>query len=386
MVRIEDFDDELTGLVRDARIHESEVSEDDLTRMRAQFVRNASVPTGAKIAPAPMIRRRWLWAGLGGIVATGTAAAVTATLVMAPVSTTPPAESVNAFPGENAPLTVSLAMNRAAENAADPADLLVRADQWLRIEVTETQLLEWNDDPEPEEVTDETGSIPTERPIPDILGAVQITDVRTLYVPGDPSGDWIWVREPDTVGQAWGTRTAEQIIEASQMQLDTESRIVRFPAGVGPAPDGPRPGRISQGSLPFDQYAPYYDEMPTEPQALLDWYRSRIDENSDASIITGILESPTANVAPAEIRAATFRAIALIKGVEVVSSDEKTTTMRFRDDPNGATTVFTIDMERGYLLSVNRTYDSTSSIVPDDLPGLSTTFQISVTDEAPTLS
>ena len=307
----------------------------------------------------------------------------------------PPVDQVNASWADSEPLTVSVAMTRAAENVSDPLDLLVEPGQFLSIRVSETQLLGWNKDGDDGDDgapgTEEPLPTPTTAPPPNVVdGAVLISSVRTLSVPADRTADWTWMWEPQTVGQAYGDRTAEQIVTDSQIPLDGESHLITYPAGMEPAPDGPRPGRISQGPLPFDDYAPHYNQMPREPQALLDWYRNhgRVgdDTGGDAWIVRSILDlTTTVNLAPADVRAARFRALALIDGLEVASSDENIATLRYRDQSNAQTMLFEVDMKHGYLLSTSVTADRKSSTVPDSVPDLSTTIQISVTDEALTL-
>ena len=394
MVRTEYIDDDLTAMVRDARVPDRDVSDGDLARLRAEFVRAAATP---KSGWRSRRSRHWVLAGLGGITALGAAATMITAVVLAPAAIAPQAGGLEAASVSTQPLTVSLAMARAAENISDPRDLLVSPDQLLSIEVTSTQLLGWNTAPErvqpdpSQPGQSQPNPVATAAPTPIVFdGAVQLTEARTLYVPADRSGNWVWMWEPTTVGETYGTRTAEQIIEESKFPLSNEARVLTFPAGMVPAPDIPKPGRVSNGPLPLDADAPNYDEMPRDPQALLDWYREQGGVSDDAEgnawLVRSLVDdSLTANLAPADLRAARLRAFALIEGLEVSESEKNTATLRYRDASNAETILVTVDLEHGYVLSVSESYDRESNTVPDSIPDLLIDVRMNVIDEVPTI-
>lgn len=375
---------------------------DELTLLRT--LRDDVVePTPAQLAPAfaslearmhgeprrgsrwAIPRVRWMLGAGGVLAATAAAAAIVAGVVMAPPVQPAPAPPAAAEPDPSASnpapaptiMTASMVLAAAAERTADPQDLLVAPGQQLRVETSTESLQpwssEWSADGDPM-------TIPFNAFGDNADGAILWRDVRQLYVPADRAADWIWVRNPQAIEATFGDHVDQMLADAAL----PENSIARDTAGTFTAPAGNLPGRDGEGAFPLDSNRPYYDEMPRDPQALLDWYRARsgdVGEAADRWVVSSI-DPLVLNLAPAEIRAATFRALSLIDGLKVTQQDDQLATIDYRAR-DGMTFTFEIDMEHGYLRSVAQTWAGGDRPLTSGVPDFKQTVIVEVVDQGP---
>jgi len=97
----------------------------------------------------------------------------------------------------------------------------------------------------------------------------------------------------------------------------------------------------------------YYDEMPRDPAALVRWIDGYQHEYLSACPPPRLGEPTDFNLAPADLRAAMFRALALTKGARVVAVHGDVTTIAF---PEGgeSTWMLTVDIDTTTGLMVGR--------------------------------
>lgn len=374
--------DELTLL----RTLHDEVAEPTPEQLAAAF---ASLE--ARMKGEPRRSRRWatprarLILGVGGVLcSTAVAAVIVAGLMTAP-SMHPAAPPTIAEPdpstSSSAPeptiMTASMVLAAAAERTADPQDLLVNPGQMLRVE-TSTESVQpwssaWSEDGDPL-------TVPFNAFGDNADGAILWRDVRQLYVPADRSADWTWVWNPQTIEATFGDHVDQMLADAAL----PENSTARDTAGTFTAPAGNMPGREGEGEFPLDSNRPYYDEMPRDPQSLLEWYRERsgdVGAAADRWVVASI-DPLVINLAPADIRAATFRALSLIEGLEVTEQGDQLATIDYRAQ-DGMTFTFEVDMEHGYLRSVAQTLAGGNRALTSGVPDFKQTVTLEVVDQGP---
>lgn len=328
---------------------------------------------GVKKAPARRGRRRGLaWgAGLVGVVAVG---AVVATNLL-PVEPGTPGIPPGLVP---APASASEVLERAAERTTADDALLPGEGQYLRIEET-MSFLEFSI---PDAATGELMPMGNR----DNAEAAFVTSrTSALYVPADREGEWVWdLRGPWTVGEKWGPEAdaAAQVWQRQQQDGGSSTpELWRLPGGRDPqnteSPDATLDDRET------------FAEMPREPQALLDWFRERSGvegAEADAAAVWTMSSTLSSALAPADIRAAIFKALALVDGMQVDDPEAMLATFTYTVSGDGweRTTRFTLDTENSLITELSDTAaPGGDSIVPDDVPDEHRTVKVSIVDEAP---
>ena len=212
-------------------------------------------------------------------------------------------------------------------------------------------------------------------------GAILWRDDRELYVPADRNGDWLWIWNPQVILETFGGPADQMLADASL----PENSVAHDTAGRFTAPAGKVPGRDGEGAFPLDSNREFYDEMPRDPEELLDWYRARSGDSGAAADrwVVSSIDPLVINLAPADIRAATFRALSLIEGLTVTRSDERLATIDYRA-ADGMTFSFVIDMEHGYLQAVAQTWNGSGRrVAPATVPDFMQTVTMTVVDTVP---
>lgn len=329
--------------------------------------------------------KRWMFGAGGVLVATAVAAVIVVPVLTAPPMQPAPESPVVAEPDPSAStsatvptiMTASMVLAAAAERTADPQDLLVSPGQLLRVETSTESIQPWSS------VWSEDGdplTFPFNAFGDNTDGAILWQDVRQLYVPADRAADWTWVWNPQTIKATFGDHVDQMLADAAL----PENSIARDTVGTFTAPAGNMPGRDGEGAFPLDSNRPYYDEMPRDPQALLDWYRGQSGDAGAAADrwVVSSIDPLVINLAPADIRAATFRALALIDGLEVTQQGDRLATIDYRAD-DGMTFTFEVDMEHGYLRSVAQIWAGGDHSLTSGVPDFKQTVTIDVVDERP---
>ena len=315
--------------------------------------------------------RRWIGFGTGSalVASLGAAAFVVATVVAPSPHGVPSAAAAEVF-------------ERAATVTVTAVDTTLAPGQYLKIEQASEWLQPWHaawaDDGDESTSPFNWGDRSTAD------AAVLVRDVRRIYVPADRSEDWFYDWGSQEVAESFGARGAEAAAAwlaypAARME---EGEIERLPAGEFSASD------VDVPPMPYlaDSYRPFYDEMPREPRALLDWFRHRsgLDAREADDWVIASLEDPlSVNLMPVDLRAATFRALALMPGIVVGRRDGAVVTLeRVATAHEDRTTVIVVDTAAGYLRSVSTDYGVGG--VAGDTPSSTLAVTMSVVDRVPT--
>lgn len=340
-------------------------------------------------------RKRWVgWAiggGLGAAVLAG-AAAVAIALTTSPGSVVlpPPEAGVEdppvvttepspepSFASPPAP-TAQNVLEKAAALAFASAGSEIADGRYLRVENLTRQLVLYAADApgSPYNATRQTAT-----------AAWVSTGRYTQYIPADRSREWVTVFESESgdyeIAELFG-QDAEAL--AAQWQSQTgvgEDIVTRVQGGATESGDGTPP-------LGSDAY---FAEMPLDPHALLQWNYDKVDRWNltsdgftprDVAAALLLLQDLQMNAAPPPLRAAMFRALALVPGAVLVSTDEESSTIAYPfPDGSGRSETVTIGTETGLVLATTTTRGSGGTVVPDSVPDHAVTTTITVVDQAP---
>lgn len=132
-----------------------------------------------------------------------------------------------------------------------------------------------------------------------------------VYVPADRDGEWVWNRE-ESVPVEFSSEAAKA--EATRLQEKTPSDMV----GIQRAPGGAFYGgeKVIVGGMPLSEAA----NLPRDPRALLDVIQERTKgagKSPEIKALGTITAALRTGVIPADLRAAFYKAAALIPGVTV---------------------------------------------------------------------
>ncbi|MGB4135845.1 MAG: hypothetical protein WA971_04740 [Microbacterium sp.] len=308
--------------------------------------------TAGRTAPKRGPRRTTFWAGagLGGLLVGGAAVAA---LVVGSVVAPPVA------PVAVADVKAAKVLNEAADAALASTSVVPADGQFLRIVDTRDYLV--------------TDSVVRGEKVTKNAFRYQETDV--LYVPADRSQDWVYDFSTPTKLTDWWGDDALGFEESVMAGYDyRETGIVRMPAGS------------RDGENPYFPYADSYDEMPRDPQGLLDWFQQDTGLGAEYAA-KHILDALAMNLPPADLRAALLQALALIPGFTVMAQEGGHTTLsRTYQDVEGRhlSQQFVIDTDTGMILSfTDLGQEEPGSVVPSGEPYLVETFSITVVDTAP---
>lgn len=200
-----------------------------------------------------------------------------------------------------------------------------------------------------------------------------------LYVPADRSAEWVqeFSNQPEVAG-FYGT-SAEVHAQEWLGVGPREPFFTRTQGGLGE----PAEGELSRAS------EAYYSEFPREPAALLEWIRVRNDatdgsEWSVGTVTEVVLEELQYNTAPADLRAALYRVLAMLPNSTITSVEGSIATVSF--SPNARRWVsnqVSVDQSTGLVVGSAIRQDPGEGIVPGDVFDSWTTTTVSVVDAAP---
>jgi len=289
------------------------------------------------------VRRRRAGLGIGGLVAAAAATAIVVGSVIAPIDA-PDAAAADVL--EDAARTV------LTDESAPGAG------QYTRIEETTESL-----------VTNAPNGVPRD-PGADAGFIERVTTV--YYVPADRGDDWfIDTTAPreivDMIGEG-----ADEFLDRVRAGGETRTEAVDlYPGGI-------------QGGAPIDPYRDDYDTLPRDPERLLDWARGQAP-GYESKVLMDLV---WLDLAPKDLRSASYQALALLPGFSVVDTDGDLTTLERSDDiGDGETLVasLVIDTATGQL----RSYASSvlqaggDGIAPEGVPDMRMTFTTTVVESAP---
>jgi len=307
--------------VRELGAAEAHLDEETIRAARAVLTREIARGGRAK-EPVRARRRRWTGIGIGGLVAGAAAVAVVVGSVL-----TPPA----------APSAVAGVLGQAAAAAARQ-EIAPASGQYIRLRTTGEQRLWWTVDPA-STAGGRWGIQPTDT-------SALVRSARSLYVPADRSQDWVEdYRESIEISDLRGpvAESAGSVAAREALMEGVAPFGVRvYPGGTFTQPDATDPTMLFQR----DWMQPHYDTMPRDPEKLIQWMKAQKDGS-----LTRFGDAVGFDLAPADLRAAMFRALALIPGAKVADVEDGVATVVYPDggESNRPQTVL-VDTKRGLIV------------------------------------
>jgi len=315
----------LMGRVREIGPEEARVSDDSVRVARQALTREIA----RRVRPDAVRRSRrrtWAGIGIGGLVAGSAVTAIVVGSVLAPTEV-PSASAAEV-------------LNSAAEATLTARVLEPAPGQYIRVQEVSTQTLGWSSDGSSPEGGYWDGS--------ESATTAVVRQSRSLYVPADRSDDWVEDYRDSTELLEISGPEAEQA-ENGLGQLEVNVRVEVYPGGLRREPDALDPStQFHRNALEC-----YYGEMPRDPRALLEWLDNYSYEYLSECAPPRLGEPIEFNLAPADLRAAMFRALALVPGAHVEHVDGDITTIAF---PEGGESDWmqTVDVDTSQGLIVGR--------------------------------
>jgi RNA polymerase sigma-70 factor (ECF subfamily) len=208
-----------------------------------------------------------------------------------------------------------------------------------------------------------------------------------LYVPSDQTAEWIWNREARIPTTFFSEEAKAEATKYQQTQAGDSIRmgeLLRAPGG-----NFYRAPRLLFAGLPLLEGV---KTLPRDPQALLDTIRQLDNpDRSEAETLESIAAALQTGVVPADLRAALYKAAALIPGVTVVDReanlDGKTGTAIGIEDPDRGTRMdIIIDPATGLLIGQREVRMTAGETFPAGTATSWTSVQTSVVNSAPSPS
>lgn len=339
--------------VREIGADEARITEENVRVARQALARETARSVGPVTAHRPR-RRTWTGIGIGGLVAGAAVTAIVAGSVLAPV------DAPNASAAD--------VLNAAAEATLTATVLAPAPGQYIRIQEVSTQTLGWrSDDSSPE------GGYWDSR---DSATTAVVRQSRSLYVPADRADDWVEdYGESTELLEIAGPDAAQA--EKGLSQLEFNVRVEVYPGGLqgitGVGAEGVDPDDVNWFAR--NGLSCYYDEMPRDPRELVKWLDDSSYEYLSACPPPRLSEPVDFNLAPADLRATMFQALALVDGARVERVEGDVTTIAFPEggESNWMETV-DIDTTQGLIVGRGNLHDGRWSsrihvTIVDDIPG-----------------
>ena len=205
-----------------------------------------------------------------------------------------------------------------------------------------------------------------------------------LYVPASHAAEWIWNREARIPTTFFSEEAKAEATKYQQSQAGDPVRMGELLRAPGGNFYGEQ--RLLFAGMPL---AEGVKSLPRDPQALLDIIRQRGKQGRpEAETLEAIAEALRTGVVPADLRAALYKAAALIPGVTVVDRqanlDGKTGTAIGIEHPNRATrTDIIIDPATGLLIGEREVTLTARGTFPTGTATAWTSVRTSVVNSAP---
>lgn len=315
--------------VREIGAHEAQVTEESVRVARRALARE-SARSGRPVAVRRPGRRRWAGLGIGGLVAGAAVTAIVVGSVLAPV------DAPNASAAD--------VLNAAAEATLTATVLSPAPGQYIRIQEVSTQKLGWRSD----KSSPDGGYWSSD----DSTTTAVVRQSRSLYVPADRADDWVEdFGESTELLEIAGPEATKA--EAGLSQLEFDVRVEVYPGGFQDVTGVHAEGVEAEDVNRFARngLSCYYDEMPRDPRELVDWLDESSYEYLSACAPPRLSEPIDFNLAPTELRATMFQALALIDGARVERVEGDITTIAFPDggESNWMETV-DVDTRQGLIV------------------------------------
>lgn len=301
--------DELT-LLRNTRDDSREPGPEVLARGRAVLAARIDGETPVALfsqvgetttfRPALARRRRSVaWAGFSALGATSVAVALVATNVL----------GVAGWNGGADPAAAS-ALHSAALATMEVSDPIVGPGQYLFIRTDGAFAAVGTLEEDAEKIQANDGNI-----LPEDNVSMIDSYHDELYVPADRDDDWVWIQCGRRPLQTFGPRSEAFASEQAASFYEYDSSVIRrFPGGIGPD------GRSVVGYQTLTDTSVNYNALPRDPAALLSKIyelNGNAGQSRDGEALEWIRSALYRGTAPAEFRAALYKAAALIPGVAI---------------------------------------------------------------------
>ncbi len=198
----------------------------------------------------------------------------------------------------------------------------------------------------------------------------------TTYIPADRSAEWVRVFSPDhPLVRGFGP-DAEALYASWLARTWHEGFTLRTLGGV-PGSET-EPGEILMGS------DAYFAQVPRETDSLYNWYASRSDGDPALTFLL-VVQDLEMNAAPADLRAAMFRALGRIPGVVISSVEGAVVTLAIEWQFQGdfRQNSVSVDTATGFITASTSTRGSGGTLIPDSVPDHRITTTFSAVDVAP---
>ena len=294
---------ELMERVREIGASAEPVRDAGLDAARVALLREIARKERADAAPRRRRTARWI----GGSALAGGLAATALVVGMVAVPATAPTASA------------AQVLERAAEVTLTTTAITPAPGQYIRIQETERYRIGWNVSSDDLDGWWSPGRAETE-------GTLLVA--RSLYVPADRSQDW--VREySESVEAVNITGPDAADVGRDFSEIGPRNSVEVYPGGMytqtGVGAEGVEPDDVLTFSV--NGLACYYDEMPRDPEALVAWVHDFDHVYLSACPPPRLTEPTDFNLAPPDLRAAMFRALALLDGARVVATKGDITTI-----------------------------------------------------------
>lgn len=306
--------DELT-LLRNTRDDSRQPGPEALARGRATLTARidgetpvalfSQVGENTAFRPTPARRRRTVaWAGFSVLGATSVAVALVATNVL----------GVAGWNGGADPAAAS-ALHSAALATMEVSDPIVGPGQYLFVRTDGAFSAVGTLEEDAEKIRANDGNTLPEDDVSMIDGYHD-----ELYVPADRDDAWVWIQCGRRPLQTFGPRSEAFANEQAANFYPYDSSVIRrFPGGIGPD------GRSFVGHQTLTDTS-MDDALPRDPAELLSKIyelNGNAGQSRDGEALVWIAGALRGGTAPADFRAALYKAAALIPGVAIM--DEQAT-------------------------------------------------------------
>lgn len=301
--------DELT-LLRNTRDESRVPSPEALARGRAALATRIDGETPVALfsrvgertmfRPTPARRRRAVvWAGFSTLGAVSVTVAIVATNVL----------GVAGWNGGADPAAASV-LRSAADATMEFSDPIVGPGQYLFVRTDGTFSAVGNLEEDAEKIRANGGE---SQPSDDVSMIESYHD--ELYVPANRDDDWVWIQCGRQPVQTFGPRSEAFASEQAAIYDEYDSHVIRrFPEGITPG------GRSFAGYQTRTDTSVDYDALPRDPADLLEKIyelNGSAGRSRDGQALEWIADALRRGTAPADFRAALYKAAAKIPGVEI---------------------------------------------------------------------
>jgi len=342
--------DELT-LLRKVRDDVAEPSTTAIIAGRAALL-DAAAPRAAQATRKRRALRRAGWTSLGVVGAAGIAAALVLTNIV----------GLAGWRGGADPAAADT-LTSAAVAAIHNADPVVGPGQYLKIETNAVGIVQTS-------TVDQPGR----------FISYELASTDQLYVPADKNDDWVWVRPASTVYKTFGAESAQ--LARNQVEQQTKE----FPNGDGTL-------RAAAGGFygsPAVVSPTALAALPRDPHQLLNQiYRMTLGAGSgpDSEAFVYIADTLRSGIVPADLRAALYRAAALIPGVSITEKQANLdgrigVAIGIADGPVTRQDIV-IDPSTGLMIGERSVYLKAADGLPAGTVAGFTAIRTSVVDSAP---